>query len=213
MALHSIKFGDWRSGWNRILRRNARFDPIYLHFVEFSIQYITSTLVQSFQRSPCSGQLPCHWPNTVIRPSGHEDSNAGHHGIPLGRIYCLSILRSFPEMLCASNGSLPPFIHPQCQASACLETDPKYVEMLPEPLTVCSSIMRMYLARSPRNLAVLWRTIQPKAARIEVEVGDPMSISLLETSLKDTVSVLRCPDHAWVYPSHGHVSHPGPPSR
>ncbi|KAN0093595.1 hypothetical protein V8E51_016779 [Hyaloscypha variabilis] len=103
---------------------------------------------------------------TIIEKRG---SNLGLHGSPLGRIYCMSILKSFPGMLCANNGALPPFIHPKARASVVGQTDLEDIEKLPEPLAICSSIVRMYLARSPGNLAFIWRTIQSESVRIEDE--------------------------------------------
>ncbi|PMD38538.1 hypothetical protein L207DRAFT_635865 [Hyaloscypha variabilis F] len=98
-----------------------------------------------------------------------RSSKSSLHGSALGRVYCMSILKSFPGMLCANNGALPPFIHPQSRASVCVQTNLEDTEKLPEPLSICSSIMRMYVARSPGNLAFIWRTIQAESARIEEE--------------------------------------------
>jgi hypothetical protein len=82
----------------------------------------------------------------------------------------MRVLRSYPGMLCGDGGTLPPFIHPQSRLSPLLQTNAKGVESLPEPLDICSSIMRMYMARSPGTLAFIWRTIQTETARIEDEV-------------------------------------------
>jgi hypothetical protein len=68
----------------------------------------------------------------------------------------------------------PPFIHRQPQPSP-LKPDPKHLNndpaVLPEPLAICSSIMRMCTMRSSRNLAFIWRTIQAEPRRIEDEVS------------------------------------------
>jgi hypothetical protein len=103
-----------------------------------------------------------------------RSSKSGLHSSIIGRIYCMSILKSFPGMLCAKNGALPPFINPKARASAAGQTDLEDIKKLPEPLAICSSIMRMYLARSSGNLAFIWRTIQAESARIGDEVGDSM---------------------------------------
>jgi hypothetical protein len=146
---------------------------------------------------------------TIIEKRG---SNLGLHGSPLGRIYCMSILKSFPGMLCANNGALPPFIHPKARASVVGQTDLEDIEKLPEPLAICSSIVRMYLARSPGNLAFIWRTIQSESVRIEDEVGAMFFIAS-DHGLKFIVPILRCLEHPCFYSGHDHISHPRSPRR
>ncbi|KAI9836376.1 MAG: hypothetical protein M1819_001405 [Sarea resinae] len=101
-----------------------------------------------------------------------RDLKAGPHGSALARAYCMSTLRSYPDMMCRDDGTLPPFIHLLSRPSIC-KTDSKRVDdyraALPEPLAICSSIMRMYMARAPGNLAFIWRTIQAESRRIEDE--------------------------------------------
>ena len=103
-----------------------------------------------------------------------RDLKAGPYGSTLSRAYCMSILKSYPGMLCHNDGTLPPFIHLQSRPSP-WKMDPKCINShtipLPEPLAICSSIMQMYMARSPGNLAFIWRTIQRESQRIEEEVS------------------------------------------
>jgi hypothetical protein len=40
-----------------------------------------------------------------------RDLKASPYGSALGRVYCISTLRSYPGMLCGNDGTLPPFIH------------------------------------------------------------------------------------------------------
>jgi hypothetical protein len=103
-----------------------------------------------------------------------RDLKAGPHGSALTRAYCMSTLRSYPGMLYHNDGTLPPFIHAQSPLSG-WETDSECANsgtvVLPEPLAICSSIMRMCMARSPGNLAFIWRTIQAESRRIEGQVS------------------------------------------
>lgn len=134
-----------------------------------------------------------------------RDSRAGPHGSVLGRTYCISILRAYPEMMCCDNGPLPPFIHLQSRPPS-LQLDSNSAERLPEPLAICSSIMRMYQARSPGNLNFIWRTIQVESTRIENEVSATLhSLQRLNHGLKDTVPILRSLDYTCLYPSHDHI--------
>ncbi|KAE9368834.1 hypothetical protein N431DRAFT_547717 [Stipitochalara longipes BDJ] len=143
--------------WN--FPSNTPFRPQFSHFKD-------RVILGSFYVISLSPSFVYLDAKTIIE---RRDSKAGPHGSALGRIYCMSILRSFPGMFCGNNGALPSFIHLQSRPSPSLQTDPKYVEMLPEPLAICSSIMRMYHERSPGNLAFVWRTIQAESIRIENE--------------------------------------------
>ncbi|KAF4631392.1 hypothetical protein G7Y89_g6740 [Cudoniella acicularis] len=69
-----------------------------------------------------------------------RDLKAGPYGSALSRAYCMSKLRSYPEMLCPNDGTLPPFIHPQSR---------------PSPRKAV--------------LTFIWRTIQAESQRIEDE--------------------------------------------
>ncbi|KAH6973854.1 hypothetical protein BKA56DRAFT_592637 [Ilyonectria sp. MPI-CAGE-AT-0026] len=95
-----------------------------------------------------------------------RDLKAGPLGSTLSRAYCLSMLRSYPEMLCRNGGTLPPFIHIQSRPST---SGDNHTVALAEPLATCSSIMRMYMERSSENLAFIWRTIQAESRRINDE--------------------------------------------
>jgi hypothetical protein len=143
-----------------------------------------------------------------------RDSKAGPRGSALGRAYCMSILRSYPGMLCGDGGTLSSFIHPQSRPSASLQTNAKGVETLPEPLAICSSIMRMYMTRSPGTLAFIWRTLQVEAARMEDEVSVIIFFNLFlafRPCLKVKVSLLRCLDNTCHHPSNDHIPHPRSP--
>lgn len=98
-----------------------------------------------------------------------RDLRSGPTGSGLARAYCMSALRSYPGML--GGGRLPPFIHFQPQAREFLEYINSVVEELPEPLAVCSSIMKMYVTRSSQNLKFIWRTIRTESRRIEDQVS------------------------------------------
>jgi hypothetical protein len=99
-----------------------------------------------------------------------RDLKAGPYGCALGRAYFISTLRSYPRMLCGNDGTLPPFIHLRSRQSLG-KTDSSHLLVRPEPLAICSSIMQMYMAKSPGNLAYIWRTIQVESQRIEDEVS------------------------------------------
>lgn len=97
-----------------------------------------------------------------------RDLKAGPLNSTLSRAYCMSMLRSYPGMLCRNDGTLPPFIHIQSRPSTSVNS---HTVALAEPLATCSSIMRMYMERSSENLAFIWRTIQAESRRINDEVG------------------------------------------
>jgi hypothetical protein len=73
-------------------------------------------------------------------------------------------------MLCGNDVTLPPFIHLRSRPSL-RKTYSNNLVALPEPLAICSSIMQMYMAKSPGNVAFIWRTIQAESQRIEDEVS------------------------------------------
>jgi hypothetical protein len=99
-----------------------------------------------------------------------QDLKAGPYGSALSRAYCMSTLRSYPGMLCGNDGTLPPFIH-LLSLPPFGKKDSNNLAARPEPLAICSSIMQMYMAKSPGNLAFIWRTIQAESQRIEDEVS------------------------------------------
>jgi len=104
-----------------------------------------------------------------------RDLRAGPYGSALGRAYCINSLKSYPEMMYRSDGTLPPLINPRGAQPAPRENSQSLnndTTVLPEPLAICSSIMRMYTARVRVNLAFIWRTIQGEARRIEDQFSD-----------------------------------------
>jgi hypothetical protein len=110
-------------------------------------------------------------PKTILEK---RDFKAGPYGSALGRAYCISTLRSYPGMLCGNDGTLPSFIHLQSRRSSWksdFEGVGNHVVAPSGPLAICSSIMQMYMAKSPGNLAFIWRTIQAESQRIEDEVS------------------------------------------
>ena len=105
---------------------------------------------------------------------------AGPCGSTLSRAYCMSTLKSYPGMLHGNNGTLPSFIHVRSRPSLWKTNSQSvnnHVVALPEPLAICTSIMQMYIARSPGNVAFIWRTIQVESQRHEDEVSTVFSNS------------------------------------
>lgn len=103
-----------------------------------------------------------------------QNPKAGPHGSAVARAYCISTLKSYPGMMCASDRMLPPFIHSPCPPHHQLKSLGPHQNLtasLPESLAICSSIIQMYTAQTPGNLAFIWRTIQMEVLRMDQEVG------------------------------------------
>lgn len=100
-----------------------------------------------------------------------RDVRAGPQGSALGRAYCMSTLRSYPKMLCSDDGTLPPFIHAQARPRERSQVVNSKGLDLSEPLEICRSIMRMYMAKTSGNLPFIWRTIGAESQRIEDNVS------------------------------------------
>jgi hypothetical protein len=90
----------------------------------------------------------------------------------VGRAYITSTLLSYTRMMMSDDDRLPPFIHPNlCSPEDIKNRSSNSLGVAaPEPLAVCSSIMRMYAAKSSSNSAFIWRTIQLEQQKIELEV-------------------------------------------
>ena len=99
-----------------------------------------------------------------------QHPKAGPYGSAVARAYCITILRSYPGMMCASDEGLPPFIHSKMKTPGYLNNG---LAPLSDPLAICSSIMQMYKARSPGNLHFIWKTIEMEVMRI----GDEVSVN------------------------------------
>lgn len=105
-----------------------------------------------------------------------RDLTAGPHGSVISRAYCMSALKAYPSMLCCSGKMMPPFIHAfsqRFQGITVHEISSGHAKVLPEPLSICSGIMQMYMTRSSGNIAFIWRTIHAETQRIANEVSKP----------------------------------------
>jgi hypothetical protein len=107
--------------------------------------------------------------NTILQK---RDLKAGPHGSALSRAYCIATLRSYPQLMCLNSGESLPFIHLNAHQSR-REANQECAISLPEPLAICSSIMQMYVTRTPESLAFIWRTIQAEVQRLETELSIP----------------------------------------
>ena len=80
-------------------------------------------------------------------------------------------IRSYPKMII--DGSLPPFIYPSCVLDDKLPrtcTVDGVHDCLPEPLAICSSLVRMFYSRTRSTSAFVWKSIYAELDRLRGEV-------------------------------------------
>ena len=80
-------------------------------------------------------------------------------------------VRNYPQMMI--EGQLPPTIYPPCVLRDKLVKDCVVSgthTCLPEALAICTSIVRMFYARTKENSAFLWRNIHAEQQRLRQEV-------------------------------------------
>ena len=81
-------------------------------------------------------------------------------------------IRDYPKMII--DGSLPPFIYPPCVLNDKLPrvcTANGMHDCLPEPLAICSSLVRMFYSRTGSTSAFVWRSIYAELDRLRAEVS------------------------------------------
>ena len=81
-------------------------------------------------------------------------------------------IRNYPKMII--EGQLPPFIYPSCVLDDKL---PRVCavngahDCLPEPLAICSSLVRMFYSRTASTSAFIWKSIYKELDRLRSEVS------------------------------------------
>ena len=84
--------------------------------------------------------------------------------------HLVSVRESWPELL-VEGPSLPLFIHPNCLPNGQQCCSPKLAtSLLPEPLAICSSILRMAFSKTPANSAFIRKTLFLEQKRLYDEV-------------------------------------------
>jgi hypothetical protein len=94
----------------------------------------------------------------------------------------LGQIESYPKML-IEGPSLPPFIHSRCfqddkPAFDC--QNKRCHQCLPETLSICASLVRMFYSKTEANSAFVWSAIYAEQARLKCEVR--LQISTLRFS-------------------------------
>lgn len=78
----------------------------------------------------------------------------------------------YPKMM-IQGPQLPPFIHPRCTMG--FQTEPSCPSAgphrcLPEPLAICSTLIRSFYERTPQSSSFVWRNIYAEQHRLHQEV-------------------------------------------
>jgi hypothetical protein len=118
----------------------------------------------------------------VAAPRPSSDSTLAVRRTPTHQFFLISQallgqISKYPQMLLQAR--LPPFIHPTCVlegrlASSCAREG--HHACLPEPLAICSSMIRMISYRGTHSCSFIWKMIMEQQAQLVDNVSWPASL-------------------------------------